>query len=103
MDATLVIAALSMLFAGVFLCAYVGLNWSLSSTLLALLLLLHGPAYIYYIKVWGPDSGYLDFVLAVSEGKPVVETVSMALTIMFAGVCFGIFLADLLATTDRRG
>ena len=97
MDWTLAVTAISMLFAGIFLCAYVGLNWSLSSILLALLLLLHGPAYIYYIKVWGPASGYLDFVLTVSAGQPVIETVNIALAIMFAGVCFGIFLADFLA------
>lgn len=96
MDWSLLFFSTAMLIAGIFLCIYVGLNLTLSSILLLLLIFLHGPAYIYYIKAWGPESGYLDFVLAASAGQPVVENVNLALGIVFIGVCFGILLADFL-------
>lgn len=97
MDWSLAFVCAAMLLAGVFVYAYVGLNLSLSSILLLLLIFLHGPAYLYYIKVWGPESGYLDFVLAASAGQPVIENVNLALAIVFTGVCFGILLTDLLS------
>jgi hypothetical protein len=93
---TLNFAVFAMCFAGIFLYKYVGLNFSLSSVMVMLLLLLHSGAYIYYINVWGPESGYLEFVLKASEGMPIIETVNIAMSLLFIGVCVGIRIADCL-------
>ena len=102
MDQTTVLAALSMLCATVFLVRYVGINFSLTSIVLLLLLMLHSATYFYYIHVWGPDSGYLDFFLEAAAGKPVLATLTAALGVMFVLVCIGVRFADLVAHTNGR-
>lgn len=97
---TLIGHAIACLIAVLFLWRYTGINLTLSSVMLMLLLLLHGPAYFYYVLKWGPESGYLDSVLSAARGGPVLDNVSIALSIVFLAVCAGIVLAD--ATAGAR-
>ena len=91
-----------MLIAGYFLVRYIGINFSLSSIFLMLLLLLHSAAYFYYVNVWGPKGGYLDFFLEAARGQPVLPTLTAALGVMFVLVCVGMRLADLVGGTNGR-
>ena len=72
----------------------VGFNLSGTSVLLGLLLALHGPAYLYYTRVWGPDTDFFDLILSAAPGEDVIGRLDIALAICFALVCLGIAAAD---------
>lgn len=74
----------------------VGINLSLSSVLLALLLLFHGPAYIYYTRTWGPETDFFDTIVSAARGQDVLPTLDLALATTFICVCIGIIAVDLL-------
>lgn len=95
----------------------VGVNLSLSSVMMGGLLVLHGPAYVYYTREWGPGNGlmrelhnslnaslpgigavdtrnFFDLVLAVAPGRDVVGEIDLALALLFVCICGGVLLAD---------
>ena len=104
----------------------VGVNFSLSSMMMGGLLSLHGPAYVYYTRVWGPDRGimrelynlsnsvapkqlkmgmgangmetvnYFDQVLSVANGRNVIAELDIALALLFLSFCIGLVLFDRL-------
>jgi len=74
-----------------------GLNLSLSSVLLNALLILHGPMYLYYTRVWGPETDFFYRILSAAGGYDVITTMDIALIFVFIGVCLGIKFADLLS------
>lgn len=80
---------------GLFLFRYVGVNLSLSSVLVGLLLLFHGPAYLYYSRVWGPNTEFYYHILAAAPGQPIIRTLDLAIVCLFVFVPLGIKLADL--------
>lgn len=79
---------------GVFLIRYLGVNLSLSSVLLGLLLLFHGPAYLYYTRVWGPSTGFYYHILAAAPGQPVLRNLDLAIACLFTCVPLGVKFAD---------
>ena len=97
------LCACSMMMAAWFLFRYVGLNLSLAGVALSLLLLFHGPAYLYYTRVWGPDTEFFDQILAAAPGEPVVRNLDLAISCLFVFVCLGIKFADLWMRMSARG
>src|SRR5882757_9971580 len=80
---------------GIFLIRYLGVNLSLSSVLVGLLLLFHGPAYLYYSRVWGPNTEFYYHILAAAPGQPVIRNLDLAVACLFVFVPLGIRFADL--------
>lgn len=81
----------------------VGLNLSLSSVLLSLLLLLHGPAYVYYTRTYGPDTDFFDTIMSAAKGNDVLPTLDLAMALTFTFVCLGIVFTDVAAGVRARG
>lgn len=94
---------------GWFLWRHVRVSLSLASTLLGLMLLLHGPAYWYYTRQWGPGRGSLfqsynelwpqsqtlhDRILSALPDVDVVSVMDLALALTFLALCAGIWLMD---------
>lgn len=102
MDATAWLVVLAIVGVGGFLVRHVGINLSSTAVLLSLLLLLHGPAYLYYTRVWGPETGFFDQIMSAAPGEPVIASLDIALAILFLFVCVGVKLADLLTGTSGR-
>lgn len=101
----------------------VGISLSLSSVMIGGLLVLHGPAYIYYTREWGPGFGlmrelytrmnvstlsqqtvyngnFFDLVLAVAPGRDVIGELDLALSLLFVSLCIGILLSDRVFGND---
>jgi hypothetical protein len=96
-SSTLLFAATAMALACMFLKRRATLSLGLAPTLLTLLLILHGPAYLYYTRIWGPERAFFQRILtAASPGSDVIASLDIAIAIMFLGVCAGIALADLV-------
>ena len=74
---------------------------SLSATLLGLLLLFHGPAYIYYTRSWGPETAFYFHILAAAPGQPVIRHLDLAVTSLFLMVPLGIRCADIWCRESR--
>lgn len=74
----------------------VGLNLSLASVLIGLLILLHGPAYLYYTRSWGPETDFYEVILSAAGGQDVLPTIDLALGITFLFVCLGVVVVDWL-------
>jgi hypothetical protein len=89
-----------MLAAAVFAVRYVGVNLSLSSVALGLILLFHGPAYLYYTRVWGPDSDFFHQILSAAPGQPVIQNLDIAIGCLFVFLCIGIRFADVCWATN---
>jgi len=86
-----------MLVALVFLWRRAIASLALAPTLLTLLLVLHGPAYLYYTHVWGPRQLFFEQILALeSPGSDVIGSLDIAIGITFLATCSGIAIADLL-------
>ena len=102
MDWTAWLVVLAIVGMGGFLVRYVGINLSATSVLLGLLLLLHGPSYLYYTRVWGPETGFFDQILSAAPGEPVIASLDIALAVLFLLVCVGVKLTDLLTATTGR-
>ncbi len=93
----------SILVASWFLFRYVGANLSLAGVALSLLLLFHGPAYLFYTRVWGPPTDFFDQILSAAPGEPVVRTLDLAISCLFVFVCLGIRFADVcMAMSAQR-
>lgn len=113
-----VMFVISLLTTLVFLWSHVRLSFGLSSTLLALVLLFHGPAYWYYTREWGMGEGALfrlyniawpQIGTAIQEaaggrfasnmqaavaGGSVVKKMDLALALSFLALCAGMWIAD---------
>lgn len=107
----------------------VGINLSLSSVMMGGLLALHGPAYLYYTRSWGPGSSfmrdlygrshstpelepgfalaipddsinYFDHILSFAKDRNVISELDLALALLLVSFCGGLILSDrLLGTT----
>ena len=86
----------ALLTSGVFYLRRVGLHFGLASVLLGLLFLFHGPAYLYYTRVWGPETEFYWTILQAAPTADPIGTLDVALGLTFLGVCAGILLADSL-------
>ena len=80
----------------------VGLNLGLTSVLLVMLLLFHGPAYWYYTRSWGPGTDFFERILAAAPDADVIGTLDVALSLTLLFACAGILFADALAGTTSR-
>lgn len=93
---------LSVLIASAFYVRRVGLNLSGSSVLLGLLLLFHGPAYLFYTRQWGPETDFFERILGAASGADVISTLDVALALTFICVCAGIACADRLLQSGKH-
>lgn len=102
----------------VFLWYHVRLSFGLSSTLLGLVVLLHGPAYWYYTREWSLGEGplfrfynsawpqigtpaqqatggnFASNMQAAVAGGSVIDIMDLALALSLMALCAGIWLAD---------
>ncbi len=92
----------TMCVVGAFYLRYVGISLSLSSLLLGLLLLFHGPMYLYYTRVFGPETDFFEQILAAAPGQPVIQTLDLALALCLTCVAIGVRLADRAYRVDGR-
>ena len=76
-----------------------GVNLSLASVLLCFLLLFHGPAYLYYTRVYGPDTDFYDVILSSARGFDITPTLDIAMSFAFAFVSLGILFVDWITKT----
>lgn len=74
----------------------VGFNLSLTSILIGLLILFHGPAYLYYTRWWGPETDFFEVILSAAKGEDVLPTLDLALAMTFVFVCLGVIVTDRL-------
>lgn len=101
MDPMALFLVITYVFSAWFMWRYVGFNLSLSSVLLSLLLVLHGPMYLYYTRIWGPKNIFFDVILSAAGGADVFQTMDMALIFVFISTCLGIKIIDLLTGFNR--
>ena len=80
-----------------------GINLSLASVLVVLLVLFHGPAYLYYTRVYGPDTDFFDIIVSATKGVDVLPILDLAMALTFLCVCAGILFVDLATGTGVRG
>lgn len=74
---------------------HIGFNLSLVSVLIGLLILLHGPAYLYYTRLWGPESNFYEVILSAAGEHDILPTLDLALGLTFIFVCLGVIVVDL--------
>jgi len=80
-----------------------GLNFSLASVLLGLMIFFHGAAYLYYTRIYGPETYFFDVIMSAVGNADVLTTLDLALALAFAFVCLGIAFTDrALGMTQRR-
>ena len=72
----------------------IGFNLSLTSVLIGLMILFHGPAYLYYTRVYGPRSDFFDVIVSAAKGHDVLPTLDLALALTFVFICVGVRFAD---------
>lgn len=129
---SLLILLASMTSMFIFWVRFVGVNLSLSSVMMGGLLTLHGPAYLYYTRAWGPGDSFMrdlysrsagllnprsadlldsvddpinffDYVLSFAHGRAVLGELDFALALLFASFCAGLLLADrMLGNAPRQ-
>lgn len=75
----------------------IGLNLSLTSVLIGLLILFHGPAYLYYTRIYGPDTDFFDTIMSAARAQDVLPTLDLAMALTFIFVCVGALFADFAA------
>jgi len=90
---------------GLYAWTRIGINFSATSVLFTLMYLLHGPAYLYYTRVWGIQA-YTDVgnanarffwtILSAAPGIDVIGTLDVALVLTFCCLAAGILFADVL-------
>jgi hypothetical protein len=96
MDSTTLFFTIAIIGSALFLFQYVGFNLSATSVLLSLLLALHGPAYLYYTRIWGPDTEFFEHILTAAPEGQVIPALDISLGLLFIFVCIGIIITDLL-------
>lgn len=97
MDITAWMLIIVYLVTVLFIFTNIGLNLSLSSVLLNALLILHGPMYLYYTRIWGTKSAFFYRILSAAGGNDVITTMDIVIIFVFIGVCLGVKFADLLS------
>ena len=80
----------------------IGFNLSLTSVLLILLLILHGPMYLYYTRIWGPTTQFFYQILSVAGAEEFFSTMDIAMIFTLVGSCLGVKLADLFSGNSGR-
>ena len=80
----------------------IGLNLSLTSVLLGLMILFHGPAYLYYTRVYGPETDFFDVIVSSAKGHEILPTLDIALALTFVFVCLGILFVDFALQLSQR-
>lgn len=91
---TSLVFSIAILLTTVFYLRRIGVNFTLSSLLLGLMLVLHGPLYLYYTRVWGPKTKFFEKILSAAPYEDVIATLDLALALSFCCVCVGIALSD---------
>lgn len=79
-----------------------GINLGLAPVLLGMLLVFHGPAYLYYTRVWGPGTDFYFQILEAAPGADVIGTLDVALGLLLLSVCAGIAFIDAGAGLSRE-
>lgn len=102
MSSSEIVLCASMAGAAALLVKRIGVNLSLASVLVSFLLLFHGPAYLYYTRVYGPDTDFFDVIISAAKGIDVLPTLDVALSLTFGFVCAGILFVDLATRTRVR-
>jgi hypothetical protein len=72
----------------------VGFNLTGTSALLGLMFVLHGPAYLYYTRVYGPETDFFEHILSAAPGEDIIGRLDIAMALCFVMVCAGIVAAD---------
>lgn len=88
--------------AGLLIYRCIGVNLSLASVLISLMILFHGPAYLYYTRIYGPDTDFFDTIISAAKGQDPLPTLDLALALTFMFVCFGILFANLASQVSTR-
>lgn len=99
---TSVFFGVAMMTATIFYLWRVGVHLGLTSVLLGLMLMFHGPAYLYYTRIWGPETEFFEQILSAAPGANVISALDVALGLTFLGVCLGVAMADLLCGVGKR-
>ncbi len=99
---TSLVFSIAILLTTVFYLRRIGVNFTLSSLLLGLMLVLHGPLYLYYTRVWGPKTLFFEKILSAAPDGEVIPTLDLALALTFCSVCIGIALCDKVLGISRQ-
>ena len=78
-----------------------GTNLGLAPVLLGMLLVFHGPAYLYYTREWGPETDFYFQILEAAPTADVIGTLDVALGLLLLSVCAGMALIDAGSGTSR--
>lgn len=81
---------------------HVRFNLTATSVLLGLLFALHGPAYLYYTRVYGPETDFFEQILSAAPGENIVGRLDIAMAVCFLMICVGIVAADRLHGAPSR-
>ncbi|WP_144656067.1 oligosaccharide repeat unit polymerase [Achromobacter dolens] len=101
-DLSTVLMMVFYVFAGVYAYKVVGINLTASSVLFSLMYLLHGPAYLYYTRVWGPETEFFWTILSSAPRADVIGTIDIAMVLTFTFVALGISCADWAMKSSPR-
>ncbi|MBB3463074.1 O-antigen polymerase [Rhizobium sp. BK377] len=91
---TSLVFSIAVILSAVFYFRRIGVNFTISSLLLGLTLVLHGPLYLYYTRVWGPQTAFFEKILSAATDGEVVPALDLALALSFCCICVGMALAD---------
>lgn len=72
----------------------VGINLTLSSVFLGLMLTFHGPMYLYYTRVWGPQTKFFETIMSAAPYNDAIGALDLSLAISIVCITLGIGLAD---------
>ncbi|MBW9051547.1 O-antigen polymerase [Rhizobium mesosinicum] len=91
---TSLVFSVAVALSAVFYFRRIGVSFTISSLLLGLMLVLHGPLYLYYTRVWGPKTKFFEKILSAAPYEDVIATLDVALALSFCCICVGIALSD---------
>ncbi|MBB2821413.1 UNVERIFIED_ORG: oligosaccharide repeat unit polymerase [Rhizobium esperanzae] len=72
----------------------VGINLTLSSVFLGLMLALHGPMYLYYTRIWGIQTKFFEIILSSAPYTDAIGALDLSLALSFVCITIGIAGAD---------
>lgn len=91
---TSLVFAMAVTLAGAFYIWRVGINLTLSSVFLGLMLALHGPMYLYYTRIWGPETKFFETIMSAAPYTDAIAALDLSLAISFVCIIIGIAAAD---------
>jgi oligosaccharide repeat unit polymerase len=91
---TSLVFSMAVFLAAGFYIRRIGINFTLSSLLLGLMLVLHGPLYLYYTRVWGPRTAFYEKILSAAPMGEIISALDLALALSFCCVCAGMVFSD---------